>query len=120
VLASGGASSLSHGRIRDRSAQRCGKRRSRYFIAERQSPASHVRARAVDAWGRHSDPGEFEVADLFWNRSQRRWRTYAVVAIQSKEVDERDRRWEAWSGEGRSLQRLARELRDHPIRWSRL
>jgi hypothetical protein len=45
---------------------------------------------------------------------------YVLVAIQDKETDARDSRYDAWSGEERFLRSVADHLRERRFRWSKL
>lgn len=76
-----------------------------------------VRARALLAWGRLSDPGDFAVADEFWIRSSDPWRPYAVVAIQDKAAEDRDARYDAWANAYYFLRELGNALKDKPLSW---
>lgn len=78
-----------------------------------------VRARALLAWGMHSNDHEFTAADDFWSTTSSTWKAYPLVAIQAKDSRERDARFKRWSGEGRYLGQLAEELKTHPIRWTK-
>lgn len=82
-------------------------------------PSFLVRARALLAWGAHSASDDFSSADSFWAVTPGPWKMYPLVAIQRKQADERDARYERWSGEGRYLGRLASQLRTYPIRWTK-
>jgi hypothetical protein len=95
-------------------------------LADRMSElaASHdhplVRARALLAWGAVSTVGDFSTADAFWTDAEAPWRPYVLVAIQGKERDGRNARYDAWSGEERFLRSVADHLRAQQFRWSRL
>lgn len=89
-------------------------------IALDQEQHPLVRARAVLAWGAQSAADRFDVADRFFLAEKRTWRPYAVVAIQHKEGDERDARYERWSREGRGLAWLACSVQRQPFGWSKI
>jgi hypothetical protein len=79
-----------------------------------------IRAKALVAWGLHSDPTDFDVFDQFLLEAEPQWRAYALVSIQHKEREARDARFAAWAGKGEGIARVATVLREAPIRWSRL
>jgi reverse transcriptase-like protein len=79
-----------------------------------------VRARALLAWGAQSRPADFDAADQFFASEGRAWLPYAVVAIQGKLTVEREQRYERWSGEGRSLARLADSIKAQRFAWSKI
>ncbi len=79
-----------------------------------------VRARALLAWGKLSNGNEFDVADSYWSTADRTWQPYALIALQQKETADRDGRYEAWSGEGRTLWRLARAIQTRRFQWKEL
>ena len=79
-----------------------------------------VRARALLAWGAQSDPDSFELADRFFEREDRPWLAYAVVAIQGKDRDGRDERYAKWTGEGRGLARLTESVEAERFAWSKI
>lgn len=95
-------------------------------LAERMSEiaAAHdhplVRARALLSWGAQSAAGDFSAADAFWPGAEAPWRPYVLLAIQDKEADGRDARYDAWSGEERFLRSVSDHLRDRRFRWSKL
>jgi Reverse transcriptase (RNA-dependent DNA polymerase) len=95
-------------------------------LAERfgQIALSHesplVRARALLAWGRLSYRNRFDIADDFWAAASRPWQPYALVAIQQKQAAGRDRRYNAWSVEGRTLRSLGATLKKANLPWRRL
>ena len=62
----------------------------------------------------------FSAVDAFWPEAEAPWRPYVLVAIQDKEVDGRNARYDAWSGEERFLRSVADHLRERRFRWSRL
>jgi hypothetical protein len=88
-------------------------------FAELALTADHglVRARALLAWGLHSEDEDFQTADEFWASATRPWQIYPFVSIQAKEEGERDRRYDQWSAEGRFVDLLGQSLRRGPIRW---
>lgn len=88
------------------------------YAAEGQSWL--LRARALLGWGAQSSPTDFDAADRFWATAGTGWQTYALVAIQNKAADERDRRYANWSGEGRFLRELADSIREGPFGWRQL
>lgn len=88
------------------------------LAAEHEHPL--VRARAVLAWGSQSDPGEFSAADLYFARESRQWLPYVLIAIQEKNEQQRDDRYGRWSGEGRSLARLADSIKSERYGWTRI
>jgi KaiC/GvpD/RAD55 family RecA-like ATPase len=79
-----------------------------------------VRARALLAWGAQSAAEDFSAADSFWTGAEAPWRPYVLVAIQDKEPDGRNARFDAWSGEERFLRSVANHLRGQRFRWSKL
>jgi hypothetical protein len=79
-----------------------------------------VRARALLAWGRQSSETAFDAADAFFEREDRPWLAYAVIAVQGKEAGARDDRYGRWSGEGRRLARLIESVQVLPFGWTRL
>jgi hypothetical protein len=79
-----------------------------------------VRARALLAWGAQSAAEDFSTADAFWPGAEAPWRPYVLVAIQDKEADGRNARYDAWSGEERFLRSVADHLRERRFRWSKL
>ena len=85
-----------------------------------RDPHELVRARALLAWGAHSRESDFSTADAFWSTATSPWRPYAVVAIQSKTVADRNRRYEQWSTQGHFLGRLANALTSNSIGWRKL
>jgi hypothetical protein len=78
-----------------------------------------TRARALVAWGRHSAADEFAVVDEFLESAAPQWRIYAFASIQAKEATQRDARYARW-GSGLALENVAHELRERPIKWTRL
>ena len=83
-------------------------------------PHELTRAKALVAWGKHSDDGEFEAVDRFLEGTDPHWRAYAFVAMQLKEQSSRDARYERWGGAGGALGALAKELSTSPIKWTKL
>jgi hypothetical protein len=79
-----------------------------------------VRARALLAWGAQSAAHDFSAADALWADAESAWRPYVLVAIQDKEADDRNTRYDAWSGEERFLRSVANHLRDRRFGWSKL
>lgn len=79
-----------------------------------------VRARALLAWGAQSDSDNFGAADLFFANEPRPWLAYPVVAVQGKLKEQREVRYERWSGEGRGLARLAESIRAQRFAWSKI
>ena len=59
-------------------------------------------------------------ADAFWPDAEAPWRPYVLVAIQDKDLDGRNARYDAWSGEERFLRSVADVLRAQRFRWSKL
>lgn len=80
-------------------------------------PSDLVKVRALLAWGRLSATHEFAPADQFWAATSREWHAYVVVAIQGKDVTERDARYERWSGEGRFLRTLTTSIQASLLSW---
>ena len=83
-------------------------------------PHPLVRARALLAWGCHSSPDDFTVADAFWNDSSQTWRIYPFAAIQDKEQAGRDQRYQLWSAEGRFLEQVGQSLIADRLSWRRI
>lgn len=83
-------------------------------------PHPLIRAKALVAWGRHARAGDFDTVDRFLRGCAPEWRTYALVAIQSKSRDARNARYEAWAAEGAGLGTVAGVLQTSPIAWSKL
>jgi hypothetical protein len=79
-----------------------------------------IRAKALLAWGLHSRSSDFGVADRFLSSTAPQWRVYALVCIQGKAARGRDERYDAWAGQGDGLGRVAKMLKEKPIRWSKL
>jgi Reverse transcriptase (RNA-dependent DNA polymerase) len=79
-----------------------------------------VRARALLAWGAQSAEHDFSVADKFWRTAKPQWQPYVLVAVQRKNIKERDKRYKSWSSSGRFLDRLSTLLRSQPIAWRKL
>ena len=79
-----------------------------------------VRGRALLAWGAQSADDDFDIADRFFAREDRQWLPYAVVAVQGKNPNDRDGRYERWSGEGRGLAHLADSIRGQKFAWSKI
>jgi hypothetical protein len=79
-----------------------------------------IRAKALVAWGRHAKADDFGTADRFLRGCDLEWRVYALVAIQDKAKDGRDKRYEAWAGEGAGLGKVTEMLQAKPIAWSKL
>jgi len=79
-----------------------------------------VRARALLAWGALSHETDFHAADLFWARASPPWQPYALVAIQKKEADSRNKRFAEWGSSGRFMGRLAALLKRSGIGWRKL
>jgi hypothetical protein len=79
-----------------------------------------VRARALLAWGAQSSPEDFEAADQFFASQGRAWLQYPVVAVQGKLTEQREERCVRWSGEGRSLARLAESIKGQRFAWSKI
>jgi hypothetical protein len=79
-----------------------------------------VRARSLLAWGAQSADSDFSVADDFWLTAAPPWRPYVMVAIQGKRKAHRNRRYDAWSAQGRFLAHLADTLRRTPIAFRKL
>ncbi len=79
-----------------------------------------VRARALLAWGAQSSKDDFRVADKFWRTAKPQWQPYVLVAVQRKNIKERDKRYESWSSSGRFLDRLATLVQNQPIAWRKL
>jgi hypothetical protein len=79
-----------------------------------------VRARALLAWGAQSASDDFNAADAYWPTADAAWRAYVLVAIQDKDQGERDRRYDAWSGEERFLRAVADQLRRTRLAWTRI
>lgn len=79
-----------------------------------------VRARALLAWGKLSKDNDFDLADRYWRSGGRIWQPYVLLALQHKQIAERDRRYEDWSGEGRFLRRLAEAIQGQPFPWREL
>jgi hypothetical protein len=84
------------------------------------SPSWFLRARALLAWGAHSADDDFGCVDEFWEEAHPGSQAYALVAIQGKELDARNERYEKWSGEGRFLRTLADAIRVQPFQWRTL
>jgi hypothetical protein len=83
----------------------------------REHPHPLVRARALLAWGRLSDPHDFAAADEFWVKTSDPWRPYAVVAIQEKSTEGRRARYDAWANAYVFLRDLANTLANKPLPW---
>lgn len=79
-----------------------------------------VRARALLAWGAQSATDDFSAVDAFWPGAEAPWRQYVLVAIQDKEADGRNARYDRWSGEERFLRSVADHLRTQRFRWTKL
>jgi hypothetical protein len=86
----------------------------------RDSAHPLVRARALLTWGAQSEGDDFTTADEFWRTSDRAWRTYPFVAIQDKQAEQRDQRYERWSTVGRLHERLADSIRNARFSWRRI
>ena len=71
------------------------------------------------AWGFHSADDDFEVVDRYLAAEAPQWRPYAFASMQSKDAEGRDARYARW-GSGTTLQQVAAELCERPIKWSRL
>lgn len=85
-----------------------------------EDPHELTRAKALVAWGKHSDEGDFETADRFLEAADPHWRAYAFVAMQLKKASARDARYGRWGGAGGALGGLAKELSSSPIKWTKL
>jgi len=81
-------------------------------------PDQLVRARALLAWGRQSAKDDFETADRYFLASPRPWLSYPIAAIQGKDLEERNIRYDRWSSEGRPLARLCESLKRERFKWS--
>ena len=79
-----------------------------------------IRAKALVAWGKHSEATDTSVAEAFLRAADPAWRVYAFVAMQDKASEERDRIYQRWGGTAPGLKEVASLLRDSPIRWSKL
>jgi hypothetical protein len=79
-----------------------------------------VRARALLAWGSQSQSDDFTLADDAWLTAEAAWRAYVLVAIQHKQQQSRDARYERWSGEARFLGLLAGAVKKRPFQWRAL
>lgn len=86
----------------------------------KEGPTWLLRARALLAWGAHSRSDDFAPADEFWKAAGPGSQAYALVAIQGKDRDQRDARYDNWSGEGRFLRTLAEAIRERPFQWRSL
>jgi hypothetical protein len=79
-----------------------------------------VRARALLAWGRLSANDDFDVADQYWLSAQAAWRPYVLISLQHKDRAGRDRRYDSWSGDGRTLRMLAETIQASHFPWREL
>jgi hypothetical protein len=86
----------------------------------RGSESELVRARSLLAWGYLSPAQDFSVVDEFWRSTDRRWRAYAVVAIQSKDRAQRDVRYANWRGSSRGLDMVIDQVRAGPFSWRKI
>lgn len=79
-----------------------------------------IRAKALVAWGKHSDATDISVVESFLRAADPGWRMYAFVALQDKAPDQRDHAYNRWGGTSPGLKEVADLLRGSPIRWSKL
>ncbi len=79
-----------------------------------------IRAKALLAWGLHSPRSDFETADHFLRSSAPEWRVYALVSIQEKDANGRDKRYKDWAGGNDGLGRVAQLLQEDAIPWAEL
>jgi hypothetical protein len=79
-----------------------------------------VRAKALLAWGHHSNPKDFATADRFLQGAEPQWRVYAIVSIQAKSEEERNRRYDLWTAEGDEASNIAAKLKQQIIKWTKL
>jgi hypothetical protein len=79
-----------------------------------------VRAKALVAWGRHSNPNDVSVIETFLQSAEPRWRAYAVIAAQEKDDSKRGDLYGRWTGSSGELRELADKIKVNPIRWSKL
>lgn len=91
-------------------------------LADLASASAHplVRARALLAWARQSDPAVLDAADQFFAHAERPWLPYCFVAIQDKDQGARNDRYSRWSSEGRGLAWLADSIRAERFAWRRI
>lgn len=82
-------------------------------------PHALTRARALIAWGLHSDDHDLLVADRFLNSAAPQWRLYAFISIQSKDSDARNLCYQRWAGGG-DIGSLTELLKAGPIEWGAL
>jgi len=84
------------------------------------SPYPLVQARSLLAWGYLSAPDAVSAADEFWKRVRRRWRSYAIIAIQGKNRDVRDELYDRWRGASRGLDLVIEQVEAGPFSWRRI
>ena len=79
-----------------------------------------VRARALLAWGALGAVDDLETADAFWRTAKWPWRAYGFVAIQDKDSDARNLRFEQWSRKDGFLQQLGDNIQGNRFGWTRI
>jgi hypothetical protein len=79
-----------------------------------------VRARALIAWGMHSQKDDFSAFDRFLADCEPEFRVYAIVSIQDKASNLRDQRYDEWARSGTLLGNVAAQLRGERLSWKRL
>jgi hypothetical protein len=80
-------------------------------------PHPVVRARALIAWARQSDPDSTAVAESYFERERRMWQGYPIMAVRDKAA--RDALYDRWRGDGRTVAQLIDSLVRQPISWRR-
>lgn len=82
-----------------------------------------VRARAVLAWGYHSDSAALSTADSYWARASGQFKAYAIASIQAKDEKARDQLFEKWLSSVNSRRPFAQvveSIRKERLKWSRI
>ncbi len=79
-----------------------------------------IHARAVLAWGFHSDSMDTRLAEELWSTKDREWKEYAVLALQKKDTKVRNDLFSKWSLESPEIARLTKLLKKNNIRWAKL